>query len=80
MPKAKKAEVDVIMNDLRRMTGLQLAVNDIPGEYGLRLIGGPAGPGMVHTPWLSGRFTTRDEFVIWLHGFAQGWTLCASSS
>lgn len=77
MPKATRAQVDVIVNDLLRMTGLKLIVNDVPGEYGLRVLGGPAGPGMAHAVWLSTQFSTRDEFMIWLHGFAQGWTMCS---
>ena len=77
MAKATRADVDTIVNDLVKITGLKLIVNDAPGEYGLRLLGGPAGPGMTHATWLSASFSTRDEFVIWLHGFAQGWTSCS---
>jgi len=77
MAKATRADVDAIVSDLVRMTGLKLIVNDVPGQYGLRLIGAPAGPGAIHAGWLSAEFRTRDEFMIWLHGFAQGWTLCS---
>lgn len=77
MPKATKADIDAIVSDLVKMTGLKLIVNDVPGQYGLRQVGGPAGPGMTNAPWLSAEFRARDEFMIWLHGFAQGWTSCS---
>lgn len=77
MPKAKKADIDAIVKDLRRMTGLDLLAKDIPRRYGLILLGAPAGPGLIHSTDLSAEFETRDEFVIWLHGFAQGWTMCS---
>lgn len=75
MPKASAAKLDEAISEARRITELNLILNDIPGEYGLRLLGGPAGPGYRTGVWLSEVFRDREALISWIHGFLQGWTL-----
>lgn len=75
MPKISTKDLDAAVEDIRNMSGMKLVLNDVPREYGLRLLGAPAGPGAIHAGWLSPKYETRDELFQWLHGFAQGFTL-----
>jgi len=77
MPKVSKKNINEAIDDARRLTGLRLLLNDVPGEFGLRLLGAPAGEQSFHAVWLSPKFSTRDDLMNWLHGFLQGWTMRA---
>ena len=78
MAKVTNKKLDEAMAEVRKITGINnLLLNVIPNEYGIRMLGAPAGPGMHHATWLSPQFETREELITWMHGFLQGWTLCA---
>lgn len=48
-----------------------VTLKDIPGDYGLIIFDPEANP-PVYSP-LSPSFATRDELLVWMQGFAEGW-------